>query len=75
MPSPGDKRGYDRTGSEMVDVQTNLRILKPSRRAPKPGDVFVIQLPDESYLFGRVITPEARWTKAEGAGPAVLIYI
>jgi hypothetical protein len=59
----------------MVDVQTNLRILKPSRKAPKPGDVFVMQLPDESYLSGRVITPAARWTKAEGAGPAVLIYI
>lgn len=54
---------------------TNLRVLRPSRKAPLPGDVFAVQVPDSSYRFGRVIRDDATWTLAEGAGPAVLIYI
>ena len=59
----------------MTEVVTNLRILRPSRKKPKPGDVFVLQLVDEQFLFGRVISTDTKWTLAEGAGPAVLIYI
>jgi len=39
----------------MGDVQTNLRVFKASRKKPQRGDIFAMQLPDESYLFGRVI--------------------
>lgn len=35
--------------------QTNLRVLKRSNKKPLAGDIFVMQLPDETYLFGRVI--------------------
>lgn len=56
----------------VTEVRTNLRVLKPSRKKPKPGDFFVMQLPDERYQFGRVITTEAL------IGPmkdVILIYI
>jgi hypothetical protein len=38
-----------------MDQETNLRLLRPSRKPLKDGDVFVLQ-PDEGYLFGRVIS-------------------
>lgn len=59
----------------MTAVQTNLRVLKPSRKPPQVGDVFAMQVPGGRYLFGRVVSVSARWTIAEGAGPAILIYI
>ncbi|WP_019876256.1 Imm26 family immunity protein [Sporichthya polymorpha] len=59
----------------MTAAQTNLRVLKPSRKKPQPGDVFAMQLPDESFLFGRVVSTQAQWTLAAGADPANLIYI
>ena len=33
----------------------NLRVMKRSRAAPERGAIFVMQLPDEDYFFGRVI--------------------
>jgi hypothetical protein len=55
------------------EVVTNLRVLAPSRKAPRPGDLFAMQLPDESFLHGRVISTEAK------AGPsmpgAILVYV
>ena len=57
----------------MATSTTNLRIQRPSRKPPKSGDVFRLQLPDSSYRFGRVIRTDARWTRAVGAGPAILI--
>lgn len=59
----------------MTESVTNLRVLKPSRKKPRPGDVFALQVADEGFLFGRVISTDAKWTLAQGAGPAVLIYI
>ena len=59
----------------MTEVRTNLRVLQPSRKATRPGDVFAMQLPDQQFVFGRVVSTEARWTPAIGAGPAILIYI
>ena len=59
----------------MAGDQTNLRVLNPSRKAPKPGDVFRLQLTEGCYHFGRVIRTDARWTRAAGARPAILIYI
>lgn len=38
---------------------TNLRVLRPSRKKPVAGDVFVMQLPDDRYVFGRVVSTEA----------------
>jgi len=42
-----------------MDGVTNLRVLKKSRKKPKPGDVFVVQLRDDEYIFGRVIAIDA----------------
>lgn len=55
-------------------IRTNLRVLKPSRKKVRRGDIFRMQLPDETYLFGRVIgTPED--TNAPFIGPIYFIYI
>lgn len=54
---------------------TNLRVIRPNRTKPQPGQVFAMQLPDGTFLFGRIISTEAQWTFAEGADPAILIYI
>lgn len=51
---------------------TNLRVLRRSTRRPTRGDVFAMQLPDDTFLFGRVIATDA----AIGPMSAVtLIYI
>ncbi len=57
----------------MSAPQNNFRVLRPSHL--KRGDVFAVQLPDLLYGFGRVICTDARWTVAQGAGPAALIYV
>ncbi|MBT8163364.1 immunity 26/phosphotriesterase HocA family protein [Arthrobacter sp. GN70] len=56
----------------MESVQTNMHILKPSRKGPLPGDVFVLQMPDEMYSFGRVISTSAM---VGGRIQAQLIYV
>ncbi len=38
-----------------MTAATNLRVLRPSRKTLQVGDIFTMQLPDEKYLFGRVI--------------------
>ena len=43
----------------MGSVQTNMRKLKPSRKMPRPGDVFVLQMPDNKYYFGWVVSTSA----------------
>lgn len=53
--------------------ETNLRILTPSRKKQRPGDVFAMQMPDELYLFGRVISNEA--IPGIGMSGAILIYV
>ena len=42
----------------MADPQTNLKVLKRSNKKPDRGDIFAMQLPDDSYVFGRVIGAE-----------------
>ena len=59
----------------MVDVTTNILILQRSRKMPHSGDVFAVGLPDATFLFGRVVSTDARWTTADGADPAILIYL
>jgi len=50
---------------------TNLQLLAPSRRNVREGDIFTMQLPDSSYLFGRVVR-----TDADCFAPGcILIYI
>src|SRR5687767_3067723 len=55
-------------------VRTNLQVLKRSNRPPASGDVFVMQLPNGSHLFGRVILADAPQGRAPMPG-ANLIYI
>ena len=57
----------------MVEV-TNLQYLKRSNTKPAPGDVFAMLLPDERYLFGRVILAEVPRGRAPMPG-AYLLYI
>lgn len=53
--------------------ETNLRVLRPSRKKPKAGEVFALQLVDGRYLFGRVISTEA--IAGPSMGGAILIYV
>jgi hypothetical protein len=53
---------------------TNLKILKRSNAALKPGDIFAMQLPSDEYLFGRVVVSNASQDRAPMPG-ANLIYI
>src|SRR5882672_5213718 len=55
-------------------VKTNLRVLQKSRLPPEQGEVFVMQLPNENYLFGRVVCADAARDRAPMPG-ANLIYI
>lgn len=57
----------------MSAAATNLQVLSPSRKKPKAGDVFVLQLPDGRFLFGRVISTEAM--AGPSMGGAILIYV
>jgi hypothetical protein len=52
----------------------NIRVIKPSRKKPIPGDYFVVQFPNDDYYFGRVISDQARWTIAKDANFAFLVY-
>jgi hypothetical protein len=55
-------------------VRTNIRILQPSRKRLSAGDVFAISLPDDSFLFGRVIATDLPRERAPMPG-ANLVYI
>lgn len=50
----------------------NLQVLRPSRKKPKPGDVFTMRVADSRYLFGRVIGIDV---VAGGFPGGILIYI
>jgi hypothetical protein len=55
-----------------MESNPNLRVIKPTRKAPRAGDLFRLSPQDGRYLFGRVISTEAV------AGPMTglnLIYI
>lgn len=50
----------------------NMRVLHPSRKRLRPGDIFAYQMPDDLYRFGRVIrtdTSIANWPDV------VLVYL
>lgn len=48
--------------SEHRGVRTNLRILEGSRKKPRVGDLFVLHIASEVYVFGRVVRDDALWT-------------
>lgn len=50
----------------------NLAVLKKSRRGPEAGDIFVMLPRDQLFLYGRVISTEAKIGPMENC---VLIYI
>jgi hypothetical protein len=63
-------------------IETNLRILKRSRKDLRPGDTFVLQMRDNEFIFGRVIRTDAKIgaevrTRAGGylMEGCILIYI
>jgi hypothetical protein len=53
-------------------AETNLRVLKVSRKKPRRGDIFAMQPPDGKFLFGRVVDTEAVIGPMVGC---ILIYI
>jgi hypothetical protein len=56
----------------MPEAETNIRVLLPSRRTPRLGDIFAMMISDDTYLFGRVVSTSAT------IGPmhdVILIYI
>ncbi|MFI4974726.1 MAG: immunity 26/phosphotriesterase HocA family protein [Caulobacterales bacterium] len=58
----------------MATIQTNLKHIKRSNRLPAAGDVFVMQLPTEQYLFGRVVLADP--PRGSAPGPhCYLVYI
>lgn len=58
----------------MAEDRTNLRVLQASRKKVRAGDVFAMQVPDETYLFGRVIGAELEPPRAP-MPKAYLIYV
>jgi hypothetical protein len=59
---------------EAMTIQTNLMLLKKSRVAPVSGDIFVMKMPPDTYLFGRVILAEPPRETAPGPS-SNLIYV
>ena len=51
---------------------TNLRVLKPSRKAIRPGDLFVFQPAGMPFFFGRVIRTDAT---VGGFPNGILVYL
>ena len=72
MRSTGATLGSVRMATNLTG--TNLRVLARSRRAPTAGDVFVMQLADGRYLFGRVILADLSADRAPMPG-SNLIYV
>jgi hypothetical protein len=59
----------------MSNPPTNLQVLKPSRKKPAAGDVFAMQLPDDSYIFGRVIEADLQDFNRAPMPGSYLIYV
>jgi hypothetical protein len=57
-----------------MTIRTNLRTIKKTYASPERGDIFVMQLPRESYLFGRVVLADVPRERAPMPG-AHLIYV
>lgn len=57
-----------------VLAETNMVVLRPSRKKLRPGDIFVMQYQQVGFLFGRVIRVDIPRGKAPMPG-CNLIYI
>ncbi len=56
---------------EQNPIQLNMRILNPSRKKVRPGDIFCFQIIDDRFHFGRVIRVDA---KIGGWENVILVY-
>ena len=56
-----------------MDVITNIKVLTPNRKKVRPGDIFVLQIRNDEYIFGRVVRTDG--TVGGGWNQAILIYI
>lgn len=68
----------DRDGGTLMaeaDPRTNIQVIKPSRTAPRAGDIFAIRLPDGTHLFGRVIDADIQDPRRAPMPGAYLIYV
>ena len=54
--------------------RTNFKELRLSRKKPAAGDIFAMHLPNELYLFGRVVLADLPYAQAPMPG-ANLLYI
>ena len=52
-------------------VEMAMRVLKPSRKRIHPGDIFVLQVKDGEFVFGRVIRTDIEFL----GNNRILIYI
>ena len=51
--------------TEFRGFSTNLGLLKASRKRQRPGDVFIMRIAGDNYLFGRVVRNDALWALAD----------
>ena len=56
----------------MIKVPLNSRKLKASRREPEAGDIFCMLMPDDLYVFGRVIMLDPPGSPVVGS---ILVYL
>lgn len=54
--------------------EPNIRILKRTRKRRTVGDIFAISLPDDTFIFGRVIGADLELPESPFAG-SHLIYV
>lgn len=54
-----------------TDYEMNLKVQRCSRKPPAIGDIFSVELPDDSFVYGRVINPSANLGSATG----ILVYV
>ena len=57
------------------ESEPNMRVLKPSRKRVHVGDVFAMQMADEGFVFGRVVSTDARWDESEEFPGMYLVYV
>ena len=70
------KRLRDRTGVVVKRLpNTNLEMLGPSRKRLRVGDVFVMQVKEVGFLFGRVISTTAEWQTSEKTSGVLMVYV
>lgn len=76
-PEPPAQEPAPAVADHQVDpsLGTNLRVLTDTLQDPQPGDIFALAPQGEVFLFGRVISTRAQWTRSAGPGTAILIYL